>query len=736
MAKNIMLVLRTGGDFKLRDVNLLASRISLPYRREEREEEAPKVFCLTDLVATVTELRDVTLLPMPFTWPGWWAKMNLFHPDLEEYRPFLFMDLDSAVVGDVAKLFPPPEHEGKLIALDDFYYRNRIGSALLWLPKESSAVRKIWNAWKENPNPMMRKYRGDQDFIHSQRAVEITWQTFYASLLSSFKPRRGQRLSALPASVVIVCFHGHPRLWEAAEEVPWVDQYIRIGIYRQERKTDLLSEHRIDAKIAPRPWFSILCPTRGRPDMAARFVESFYSCSAWPDLLEILLYVDEDDPLLPEYVKKTATMQSRIIVGPSEGVGRAWNELAKASAGQYLMMGNDDLFCETWGWDRTLVQRFVKYPDGIFLAFTADGINPGGDRCCFPIVSRYWYETLGEFVVQKYKFFYHDTDLHDIAKKLNMPDRVLYYPDIMFRHNHATTTRPSDATHERNRKKNENKLDSEQFKKLDAERGRKAFLLLRALRGAEHSNGKFFNDLVAGKRVALIGPSPHLLKSKIGKRIDEYDVVCRVNEIFPYGLERDYGDRTDIIFHCCNDVSYSRFQEGLAEARRRKKKLPALFMCAQRRNDPVVVFSEEKFYRLLHSRAPEMEIGGINLHQWAFYAHWIGTHPNTGILALCMLAASKPSELFLAGFSFYNQGGKPEQRHHPAYRKYGGDEKYNNRSISPVGGHLQAPQKEWFVKQFLPVYREIMTLDSYLMQMFDLEGVASINLNNRERGKN
>jgi len=174
----------------------------------------------------------------------------------------------------------------------------------------------------------------------------------------------------------------------------------------------------------------------------------------------------------------------------------------------------------------------------------------------------------------------------------------------------------------------------------------------------------------------------------------------------------------------------------LIEACKQKKKMPLLFMCAQRRNDPVVTFAEEKFYRLLHSRAPEMEIGGINLHQWAFYAHWIGTHPNTGILALCMLAAAKPSELFLAGFSFYSQGGKPEQRHHPAYRKYGGDEKYNNRAISPVGGHLQAPQKEWFVKQFLPVYKEIMTLDSYLMQMFDLEGVASINLNNRERGKN
>ena len=55
-------------------------------------------------------------------------------------------------------------------------------------------------------------------------------------------------------------------------------------------------------------------------------------------------------------------------------------------------------------------------------------------------------------------------------------------------------------------------------------------------------------DLVKNKRVALVGPSPHILGKKQGSYIDSFDIVIRVNEFgIPSSLYEDYGSRTDII---------------------------------------------------------------------------------------------------------------------------------------------------------------------------------------------
>ena len=56
--------------------------------------------------------------------------------------------------------------------------------------------------------------------------------------------------------------------------------------------------------------------------------------------------------------------------------------------------------------------------------------------------------------------------------------------------------------------------------------------------------------LVENKRVIILGPAPYLVGSGAAKEIDDYDVVCRVNDIIPpLSLRPDYGNRTDIMFH-------------------------------------------------------------------------------------------------------------------------------------------------------------------------------------------
>ena len=72
---------------------------------------------------------------------------------------------------------------------------------------------------------------------------------------------------------------------------------------------------------------------------------------------------------------------------------------------------------------------------------------------------------------------------------------------------------------------------------------------------------KLFRD----KKVAVVGPSPHLIDKSIGEKIDSYDIVCRINEVHPTGFEVDYGNRTDVVFHNCGTRFIEAFGDRLVE---------------------------------------------------------------------------------------------------------------------------------------------------------------------------
>lgn len=706
MAKTVMLVLRSGGDFRYRDAHLLADRICQEYKRAE--EQPPEIYCLSDTVAGLTKHKNITFLPMENHWPGWWAKMNLFSPAMEQYRPFLYLDLDTACIGLLDDVIPTEPNKGNFIMLRDFHFHNRFASGVMWVPKNSEKVSSIWQQWCVNPAKHIERFRGDQDFLKRATTPDLCWQDFTAGAIRSFKPGRQLWLKTLPEETKLVCFHGHPRIREAIE-IEWVLKYVEGALLNT---ADM--DKRYDSLTNIHPWFSLLCPTRGRPDLATRYARSVYETAAWPARVEVLFYVDSDDPSLPEYAKQLRGLPCRILIGPSRGVGRAWNELAGAAGGEYLMMANDDLVHETQDWDKLLLDKLVHFPDQIVFAYVNDGVNVGGTHCAFPIIGKRWAEQLEEFVTEKYNFFRHDTDLFEVAKQIGSKDRILYIPDIMIRHLHFASNKEvaMDATYKRNRSARQNERDAAVYARPESSRQRrnKGQQLRRVIAESDHYNGEVFASLIRGKKVALIGPSPHLVGKGLGEEFDKYDVVCRVNELYPFDFEQDYGSKTDIVFYGCNANNLPNFEKTLEMGDKRIR--PDFFMAAQRRNDVKNLVSLERFTRIIHKHLPDTTIGIINRDQWGFYSRWIGTHPNTGILALCMLVNAAPSELLLTGFSFYSQGLKPDQRHYSGYIEYGGDEAYNNITITR--GHDQFIQMQWFIEQFLPVYGNLVTFDSFL----------------------
>ena len=202
---------------------------------------------------------------------------------------------------------------------------------------------------------------------------------------------------------------------------------------------------------------SILTPTRNRPANCERFIKSVYNSTKTRKNVEMLFYVDEDDPAIEAYKSLHWHAQKEyegfkkieFVFGNPMSVSKSWNIIAERCIGDVLIMGNDDLVYQTDGWDEKLDRELDKYrQDKVYVAWMNDGIN-GEKHCAFPIVSREWYECLGRFTPGCFNFGYNDTWIFEVGTML---DRCHYIPFIKAEHLHFSTGKSEmDDTYARNR---------------------------------------------------------------------------------------------------------------------------------------------------------------------------------------------------------------------------------------------------------------------------------------------
>ena len=72
---------------------------------------------------------------------------------------------------------------------------------------------------------------------------------------------------------------------------------------------------------------SFSCPSRGRPELAKRLVETAESTAKHD--VEILFYLNDDDPKLAQY--KDLLDKKYYTVGPNQSTCYSWNILANKS---------------------------------------------------------------------------------------------------------------------------------------------------------------------------------------------------------------------------------------------------------------------------------------------------------------------------------------------------------------------------------------------------------------------
>ena len=208
----------------------------------------------------------------------------------------------------------------------------------------------------------------------------------------------------------------------------------------------------------PDNMISILTPTRNRPDNCQRFIKSIYQTTKNIGNIELLFYVDSDDPSIGAYMSLQQHCYDefpgfprvQFNFGDPQSVCDSWNLMAKDCMGDVIIMGNDDLIYRTPNWDIKLIKELSTIKDNIYCAWVNDGIN-GERHCAFPIISRKWVETLGYCFAPAgtFNFGYNDTWVYHIGILLG---RLKYIPDILVEHMHFSKGKAEmDDTYARNR---------------------------------------------------------------------------------------------------------------------------------------------------------------------------------------------------------------------------------------------------------------------------------------------
>tara|TARA_B000000557_G_scaffold247849_1_gene232014 strand:+ start:24 stop:746 length:723 start_codon:yes stop_codon:yes gene_type:complete len=185
---------------------------------------------------------------------------------------------------------------------------------------------------------------------------------------------------------------------------------------------------------------SISCPSRGRPQLAKRMIDTAYNTAA--DDIEFLIYLNNDDPALEEY--KDTIDKKHYTVGPNRSTCYSWNLMAEKARYDYVFLAGDDIQFKTENWDTKMVDGFTNYPDKILMAIPYDGKDKNKPKNLLNakeptligdvpfssphfLVHKNWINTLGYFVPPFFWHWYVDTYTQKVSRKLN---RCLYLPDV------------------------------------------------------------------------------------------------------------------------------------------------------------------------------------------------------------------------------------------------------------------------------------------------------------------
>lgn len=192
---------RQGDKYTDEDVNLL-------YRQCRECEPKAKFICLSDRYDHEPET-----VKLNRKLHGWWAKMELFAPWNEQYRPYLYFDLDTLILGPLGDIWT--ECKDEFWQLENFYDSKKNAACMMWIPKN---VDHIWKEFDKDPSKIIRSYRSDQEFLNT-----FPYRKFQ-DLFQGHLSYKGDQLQLGPRDAVTVHFHGKPKAKDL--KAGWIKRHL------------------------------------------------------------------------------------------------------------------------------------------------------------------------------------------------------------------------------------------------------------------------------------------------------------------------------------------------------------------------------------------------------------------------------------------------------------------------------------------------------------------------------
>ena len=210
----IALVLRSGGDYDVSDVQWLVNQLPVGY----------EVLCFTD--CQHARVPGVTFIPFIHRWydcRGWWAKLELFRPDVED--DLFYIDLDTVITGDICPILESLSPDFTM--LRDFFHPQYLMSSVMWIPNKDKE--QIWSVFFTDRAGWINRCVttecwGDQGFIRKVMGDRTpVFNDIYPGWFKSYKAdivKPGTRYAtsrysrgngSLPEDCRVVIFHGNPR---------------------------------------------------------------------------------------------------------------------------------------------------------------------------------------------------------------------------------------------------------------------------------------------------------------------------------------------------------------------------------------------------------------------------------------------------------------------------------------------------------------------------------------------
>jgi hypothetical protein len=160
---------------------------------------------------------------------------------------------------------------------------------------------------------------------------------------------------------------------------------------------------------------TISIPTRGEAPLLDPVVRSYLDNAAQPDLVRIVVCVDDDDPAWQarelNFNPHPSVMVSR---APREdALGDKWNRaIALAPAGVYGA-GTDDNSIVTQGWDDRLREGAALFEDGIGVLYFGEA--PNAQLPMMQAVTQGWVDGFGGIYPSHFPYWFIDMWLDELA---------------------------------------------------------------------------------------------------------------------------------------------------------------------------------------------------------------------------------------------------------------------------------------------------------------------------------